>query len=104
MEKFPTVRPDFLKNITNKNLELDGYCPGLNMAFEYNGHQHYIYIPHFHREGPDQFEKQQERDTKKYKICAERNIKLIIIDGRIYDYTKPDKLETYVYAELDRFS
>ena len=45
-KKFNSVRPDFLKNPeTNRNLELDMYCEEMNVAFEYNGCQHYHFIP-----------------------------------------------------------
>ena len=33
---------------TNGYLELDGYCSELNLAFEYNGPQHYKIVPEFH--------------------------------------------------------
>lgn len=58
-------------------LELDGYCEALNLAFEFNGIQHYKNVPHFHRENT--IEEQQIRDQKKVKLCKDNNIKLIII-------------------------
>ena len=94
LEKFPNVRPKFLDG-----LELDGYNEELNIAFEYNGIQHYEYNKHFHRNDPNVFEKQKERDLKKYKICRDRNIKLIIIPYQ-YDYRNPQLLEDYIYDEL----
>lgn len=40
--KFPSVRPDFLRNPdTGRNLELDGYCKELGIAFEYDGRMNY---------------------------------------------------------------
>lgn len=96
LEKFPNVRPKFLDG-----LELDGYNEELNIAFEYNGIQHYEYIPYFHRNGPEAFEKQKDRDLKKYKICRDRNIKLIIIPYQ-YDYRNPQLLEDYIYDELNK--
>ena len=37
-EKFPNVRPSWLLNKkTGYRLELDGYCPKLKLAFEYDG-------------------------------------------------------------------
>lgn len=89
-KKFPNVRPKFLNG-----LELDGYCEELNLAFEYNGQQHYEYIPHFHRNGMKDFENQQERDRRKYKICAKKDIKLILIPYQ-FDYRKPEALKNYI--------
>ncbi len=88
--KFPTKKPKFLEG-----LELDGYNKELNIAFEYNGKQHYEYIPHFHKNGKEDFIKQQERDRKKYRICAEKNIKLILIPYK-FDCYDPDKLKIFI--------
>ena len=41
-------------------LELDGYCEELKLAFEYDGEQHKKYNPHFHKNNPEIFFKQQE--------------------------------------------
>jgi hypothetical protein len=40
-EKFPKTHPNWLRNDKRKQLELDGYCEKLNLAFENNGKQHY---------------------------------------------------------------
>ena len=50
---FNKSRPDFLRNpVTggNFNLELDCYNRDLRLAVEYNGAQHYKYIPYFETE------------------------------------------------------
>ena len=39
---FPRCRPSFLKSLKNRPMELDGYCPSLQLAFEYRGEQHYM--------------------------------------------------------------
>ena len=41
-EKFPKSRPQWLINSKNNQMELDGYCENLQLAFEYQGHQHYM--------------------------------------------------------------
>ena len=92
--KFPKDRPEFLEG-----LELDGYCPELNMAFEYNGIQHYEYFQHYHRNGESDFLAQHERDIKKYKICRERGIKLILIPHQ-FDHTNPDALKVFIIDAL----
>jgi hypothetical protein len=98
MEKFPNTRPKFMKG-----LELDGYNAELNIAFEYNGIQHYEYVPFFHNNDPERFESQKERDRKKYRLCRENNINLIIIPYQ-YSYKNPEELEEFIMAELWKIS
>ncbi len=57
--------------------ELDGYCSELNLAFEYQGQQHYKNI-YFHRPGRD-LKTQQERDKQKRMLCKKLGIILIEI-------------------------
>jgi hypothetical protein len=48
--RFAKERPKWLTNPdTNRSLELDGYCDDLKMAFEYQGIQHYKFVPHHHK-------------------------------------------------------
>jgi hypothetical protein len=97
--KFPSVRPDFLKNpATGYNLELDGYCPELKIAFEYDGTQHSKYNEHFHRGDPKQYAYQVAKDEYKTKKCKLENITLI----RIPSFIHYDKLEEYIKRELRR--
>ena len=65
--------PDWLEG-----LELDLYLPGLKMAFEYQGIQHFEPIEHWG--GITQLKKQQEHDKKKKEICKERGVLLICIN------------------------
>lgn len=83
---FPTVRPDWLKNPeTNKNLELDGYCEELKIAFEYQGNQHY----HNDTQFAGELDKQLKRDELKEKLCKEHGIQLLFIkQARSYDKEK----------------
>lgn len=76
---FPKQRPDFLANhITGEgnNLELDCYNADLGIAVEYNGRQHYNYVPYFHK-NHDQFVNQKYRDDMKRRLCAENKVILI---------------------------
>jgi len=75
---FIKVRPKWLMGYNEYPLELDGYCAQLNIAFEYNGVQHYKFTPCFHSSKED-FVKQQERDKLKLEICKKLGIKLIVI-------------------------
>lgn len=76
---FPSGRYLWLKNDkTNRNLELDGYCAELNIAFEYQGIQHYEEVDAF---GIDNLKLKdlQYRDELKVEKCKELKIKLIVI-------------------------
>lgn len=96
-KKFPSVRPNFLKNpVTHQNLELDGYCNDLRLAFEYDGNQHAKYNPHFHKKGPQEFIYQVTKDDYKSKKCKLEGIDLI----RIPHYIHSENLEDYIIKEL----
>ena len=79
---FPKARPDILKNpVTSdggvqNNLELDCYNKDLGIAVEYNGIQHYKYIPYFHKT-KDSFHNQKYRDYMKRQMCENNGIYLI---------------------------
>lgn len=94
--KFNKVRPKWLINpYTNRSLELDGYNEDINIAFEYNGSQHYKFEPFFHKSVHDS-ENQIIRDYIKYKICDRLNIFLIIIP-----YSIPySELPGYIFNKL----
>ena len=97
--KFPTVRPEFLKNIkTGSNLELDGYCEDLKLAFEYQGKQHYEYISFFHKKEED-FKKQQDRDLLKLELCNNNSIDVIIIPYTL-DYQNENDLRYFIKEKL----
>ena len=93
---FRSIRPDFLKSpLTNKNLELDCYNEDLRIALEYNGQQHYTFVPRFHKSKKD-FYSQVHRDDWKRKRCREMGIRLIEIP-----YWVPETdLERYITEEL----
>lgn len=95
--KFPKMRPDFLKNdVTLSNLELDCYCDELKLAVEYNGQQHYAYIPHFHS-SKDAFYNVKYRDDMKRRLCESNGIDLIVVP-----YTVPeDEIEEYITDRLN---
>lgn len=91
---FPKSRPDFLKNeITGgRNLELDCYNPELRLAIEYNGQQHYKYIPYFHQ-NKEAFYNIKYRDDMKNRLCKKYGIRLITVP-----YTVPiSSIEKYLF-------
>lgn len=95
---FSSVRPNFLKNPkTGKNLELDMYNPQMKLAIEYQGAQHRIYTPFFHKQYSD-FLDQVERDNYKKKRCMEEGIDLICVP----DTVKYEDIGSYIMKELQR--
>ena len=77
---FKKRRPKFLFNTkTGSNMELDMYNKELRIACEYNGKQHYVYTPYFHRGGEHEFQEQVERDNLKRRVCKKLGILLIEI-------------------------
>lgn len=95
-ENFRKVRPNFLKYHTGHKLELDGYCPQLGIAFEYNGIQHYRYVPFFHQNIED-FHEQQRHDQFKKEICEKLGIKLITIP---YTLKNDSDMRAYIIREV----
>ncbi|MDA1531110.1 zinc-ribbon domain-containing protein [Bacillus cereus group sp. TH260-2LC] len=86
------------RKVLKGNLELDGYNTELNLAFEYNGIQHYEFNDYFHENFID-FESQLERDKKKKLLCEEEGITLITIPYKI----ESDKnKERFIKDELSR--
>lgn len=77
------VNPD-----TNNLLRFDFYLPYLNVCIEYDGKQHFQYVPSVH--GPDksigliQVEKQKRLDELKNKYCSTKGIKLIRLNSSHY--------------------
>ena len=88
------IRPKWLKG-----LELDGYCKELNTAFEYQGEQHYRYVPHFHRNGEEDFHNQQKRDKAKVRRAKRKGVKIIFIPYQ-FNYKIPDEMRTLIKDQL----
>ena len=99
---FIKKRPDWLKNTSGRNLELDYYCEELKLALEYNGLQHYEYNTYFHKGNIENFHKQQERDEFKKKRCEEEGVYLIIIPYN-YDCYNEEKLYEYIDEKISEW-
>ena len=77
--KFPSVRPEWLINHkTGKRMEIDLYNYNLNLAIECQGHQHYRFIPHFHKNYTEWLA-MKERDLLKAAILRKRKIRLLYV-------------------------
>ena len=98
-EKFPNVRPTWLVNPeTGSRMELDCYCASLDLAFEYQGRQHYEPVSFFG--GETSFEAQKIRDEHKRQICKKKGITLVEVDGRLYDYSNKKPMKAHVVEVL----
>jgi len=76
---FPKGRPKWLINRGGNQMELDGYCANLGMAFEHQGRQHYDTQAHFFTMSGSELLQRQEDDTRKSNLCAQRGITLVSV-------------------------
>jgi len=74
--KFPKRHPKWLLNKENNQLELDGYCKSLGLAFEHQGMQHFKRLKYFHQTIQD-FKKLKRDDKEKIDLCNKNSITLI---------------------------
>ena len=81
--RFPKKRPLWLKNSAGNTMELDGYCEELNIAFEYQGEQHFN--TGFHITTEEGLEKRKKDDLIKFNLCKEKGINLVVIPTIKYD-------------------
>ena len=96
-KKFIKIRPNWLKNNEENNLELDMYCEELQLAIEYNGIQHYEFKKFFHKDETN-FQKRLADDKLKAWLCVKNEIDLIIVPYNIKDIKK------YIVDELNKRS
>lgn len=92
---FVTVRPDWLKNVTGHNLELDCYNDDLKIATEYNGIQHYVW-PNFTGCSFQEFLDLRERDARKVEICNRDGVYLIVVPYNVAH----DKIPSFIVSRL----
>jgi len=90
---FVNCRPHFLSG-----LELDGYCRTHELAFEYNGIQHYQYYKKYHRSYRD-FERQLERDERKNRLCRQHGLILMTIP-HTYAFYNLYPMSVFIYDSL----
>lgn len=75
--KYSKDHPEFLRReSTGRCMELDMYSKKLGLAIEYNGKQHYSFVPHFHK-SHDDFEKRLEMDEWRRVACANAGVMLL---------------------------
>ena len=98
---FNKIRPNFLNNVvtgSKHNLELDCYDKQLGLAVEYNGRQHYDYVPFFHT-NKEAFLNQKYRDELKRRMCVDNNVILIEVPYTV----KVEDIEEYIVNELKMY-
>ena len=88
--------------LRQRKMHLDGYSRELNLAFEYQGKQHYVRIPYFHPTTED-FNLYQENDKYKRDMCKKNDINLIEIgyvrnNGNLMEI-KFEGMEDYIINE-----
>jgi len=87
---------EFLTTRTILNgLELDGYCSELQMAFEYQGKQHYDPKSPYHKTS-ESFKQLQQRDQEKLDRCLKLGINLFIVPYNKISKVSPVKIEEYI--------
>ena len=85
---FPSTYPPWLPTPAGARLQLDGYNATLNIAFEYQGTQHYQpFAPYT----PNYVAAQQLRDEHKARICHQRGVTLITIPTFERHWTHEDR-------------
>lgn len=95
---FNKDRPAFLNNpVTGGkyNLELDCFDPELKIAIEFDGAQHFKYIPFFHK-NPEAFNNQKYRDYMKEVMCRDNGVILI----RVPHTVKVSDIKAFLIKEL----
>ena len=80
-------------------MELDGYCPELNLAFEHQGRHHHEITRY--TQTAEHLEKRRGDDCRKRLLCAERGIALIEIP-EIPEILPLDVVRVYLRTELEK--
>ena len=98
---FPNIRPEWLVSPdTGHLLELDCYSEEMNLAFEYQGLQHYEPVDFFG--GTEAYDSQVKRDKIKRQLCKTRGVTLVEIDSRNFSqYFETGVLRQHILERLD---
>jgi hypothetical protein len=93
----PKCRPKWLTNPTTKRaLELDMYNEKNRLAFEYDGAQHDVYVPHYHQ-NEYHFAYRKLLDRLKTEMCRDANVLLIRIPWN--DVSVSNEVQTARFLE-----
>jgi len=94
--KFPKTRPQWLRSNKNHPLELDGFCRNLNLAFEYQGRQHYALSRNFF--GLKNNDELLENDKLKKKLCENKGVILIEVPYQV----KVNEMQNYIVDQCKK--
>jgi len=75
-DQFVKSYPKWLINENGNQMELDGFCQNLKLAFEHHGRQHYTSDTFFYKSDND-FKVRQKLDRQKKMLCKKNRITLI---------------------------
>jgi len=96
-KKFPKSYPKWLKSEKGQ-LELDGFCEELQLAFEHQGDQHYNHNDYL------KISKEASERIKEYKLkvdlCNNQKLKLIVIPQLVL-YTKIRDLKDFILNKCE---
>lgn len=67
--------PWLINDMTNRHMYIDIFIDSLNLAIEYDGEQHYRYIPYFHKTR-QKFDDQQYRDKLKERLIVSHGLQI----------------------------
>lgn len=77
---------------TGRKLRFDFYLPKYNLCIEYQGKQHFEYVPELHGLNRDKglirVEEQKFKDKLKVDYCTEKKIRLLVISYTQYKEIK----------------
>lgn len=79
------ARPEWLMTPSGKRLELDRWYRGANIAFEFQGRQHFKTGEHFVTTGA-QLSERMQHDALKARLCTIHGIELIELTAQDLDY------------------
>ena len=80
-----------------KFYEIDGFNQGLKLGFEYQGRQHYEYVPKFHRGNETAYIQQQEFDKRKLEYLQGLGYHIVIIPHTV----NFNNLKSFIEKEIE---
>jgi hypothetical protein len=96
-KEFPKSYPIWLVNSCGNQMELDGYCHSLGLAFEHQGQQHFNRISFFQKTEKE-FRNRLTDDVLKKQLCKEHGVTLIEIP-ELSTMLPIDELRTFITTE-----